>query len=270
LLLAAACSNVLDYDSVRFEQEASGGGGAEDSGAGGNLAAGGRSGDGGALQSGGTSAAGGSGMASGGGPSAGGAGNGGSNGARGGASGAAAGGGAGAGGSEGGASGSGGAPGAGGATGDHYETETQNGGTGKEPGGVIPVCCVPSANEKSGIERAFDLLNQHRLANGASALAYDLKLEAAIEGHVHHMGIHTFTGHTAPEAGVANPLDRARLCGATPSAWGENLYWGQTSPDSAINWWKQSSGHNQNMLSGNFNRVGIGNYAALWGQLFSS
>jgi uncharacterized protein YkwD len=133
---------------------------------------------------------------------------------------------------------------------------------------VIPVCCVPSTSEKSAIDQGFTLLNQHRAANGVGALAYDTKLEATIEGHCHHMATHTFFSHTAPESSVSSPWTRANLCGT--SANGENIYYGSSSPSAAMNAWKQSPGHNQNMLNGGFNRVGIGLYGTRWGQIFGN
>jgi hypothetical protein len=170
--------------------------------------------------------------------------------------------------SNGGTSGEGGTSGSGGTTGDHYETKTETGATGSEPDGIIPVCCVPSSVEKARIMEGFDLLNQHRIANGKSALAYDTYLEASIEGHCHHMSIHTFFSHDAPEASVKSPWTRATLCGA--SANGENLYYGSTSAAGAMNAWIGSPGHNSNMLNDAFTRVGIGNYGTRWGQLFGS
>lgn len=142
------------------------------------------------------------------------------------------------------------------------------GATGDEPLGQIPVCCAPSADEKTDIEEVFTLLNEHRMANGRSALAYDDELEAAIQGHCLHMQQHSFFDHEAEEEGVVLPWDRAELCGT--SANGENIARGQRSPSSVMNDWIESTGHNQNMLNSRFKRVGIG-YVARgnhWGQLF--
>ncbi len=169
-------------------------------------------------------------------------------------------------------SGGGGSPsgggGSGGTTTGHYETLTNPTGSGSEPGGLIPVCCVPSSTEASLISQGFTLLNQHRLANGISALAYDTKLEAAIEGHTHHMSVHSFFDHNAPESAVTTPWTRANLCGT--SANGENIFWGSSSAQSAMNAWIGSPGHNANMLNGSFKRVGIGNYNTYWGQIFGN
>jgi uncharacterized protein YkwD len=146
---------------------------------------------------------------------------------------------------------------------------TRDGATGDEPGGLIPVCCTPAAAEKALIEEVFTLLNEHRMANGESALAYDTELESAIQGHCVHMSQHSFFAHEAEEAGVVTPWDRAKLCGTAAN--GENIAQGQRSPADVMEDWTNSSGHNQNMLGSNFTRVGIG-YAAdgrYWGQLFA-
>jgi uncharacterized protein YkwD len=146
---------------------------------------------------------------------------------------------------------------------------TREGATGDEPGGLIPVCCTPAAAEKTLIEEVFMLLNEHRMANGESALAYDTELESAIQGHCVHMSQHSFFAHEAEEAVVANPSDRARLCGTSAS--GENIAEGYRGPADVMEGWINSSGHNRNMLNSNYTRVGIG-YAAdgrHWGQLFA-
>ena len=142
----------------------------------------------------------------------------------------------------------------------------QSGATGNEPGGVIPVCCAPTAAEKAEIDAVFTLVNEHRAANGVAALAYDAELEAAIQGHCIHMDQHPFFDHTAPEPPVSSPWTRAELCGT--SAGGENIANGQSSPEAVMASWKSSSGHNQNMLSSDFTRIGIGRHGSYWGQLF--
>ncbi len=145
-------------------------------------------------------------------------------------------------------------------------TLTRPGGTGSEPGGVIPVCCTPAADDKQLIAEVFRLLNEHRAANGRSALMYDDKLEAAIQGHCRHMAEHSFFDHQAPEAAVGAFTARANLCGASAS--GENIAYNQRTPADVMNTWIRSSGHNQNMLGANYRRVGICHYQRRWGQIF--
>jgi hypothetical protein len=168
----------------------------------------------------------------------------------------------------GGSSGAGGGTSTGGAGGSANATCTLllDGATGNEPGGQIPVCCAPTAAEKVNIDEVFRLLNEHRAANGLPAYTYDPLLEATIQGHCLHMDEHPFFDHTAPEAAVGDPWPRAELCGTTAS--GENIARGQDTPADVMASWTSSSGHNANMLSDRFTRVGICYHDGTWGQIF--
>jgi uncharacterized protein YkwD len=165
---------------------------------------------------------------------------------------------------------SGGSSGSGGVVtpGEHYETLTMPGATGMEPTDEMPVCCVPSGEEKQNINEVFELLNEHRAANGLSALRYDDQLEAAVLGHCHHMIAHDFFAHEAPEAAIRTPWTRAELCGSQAN--GENIAQGQRDPAAVMQAWTNSQGHNQNMLNDNFTRVGIAFHEGCWGQLFGT
>ena len=143
---------------------------------------------------------------------------------------------------------------------------TEEGATGNEPGGRIPVCCAPAANDKAMIDEVFALLNAHRMANGRSPLVYDTKLEQTIQAHCEHMAQHSFFSHTAPEAKVASFTGRATACGV--AAGGENIAFNQRTAAEVMTSWKNSPGHNMNMLNANYRRVGIGQYQLRWGQIF--
>jgi uncharacterized protein YkwD len=143
---------------------------------------------------------------------------------------------------------------------------TRPGATGEEKDGLIPVCCRPAVDDKALIAEVFRLLNEHRSKNGRAALAYDDALELAIQGHCRHMAEHTFFDHDAPEAPVSSPWDRAKLCGGSAS--GENIAYNQPDPAAVIRTWIDSPGHNQNMLSADFTKVGICHAQRRWGQLF--
>jgi uncharacterized protein YkwD len=135
-----------------------------------------------------------------------------------------------------------------------------------------PLGCRPSSSEAAEISACFQQLNQYRQAQGRSALAYDQALEEAMEGHCHHMVVHNFFSHNGPagEPETARFTDRARACGTTAS--GENIAWGQRNASAVMNSWRNSPGHNANMLNSGYTRVGIGCYlggrSPYWGQLF--
>ncbi len=142
-----------------------------------------------------------------------------------------------------------------------------DGATGNEPGGQIPVCCEPTVEERANVDAMYVLLNDYRVANGLNPLARDPALEAAMQGHCLHMQQHSFFDHIADEAAVQEPWDRAELCGTTANA--ENIAMSSRGgPESIMQMWMESSGHNQNMLSANATRVGICNAGEYWGQIF--
>ncbi|MBR2979591.1 MAG: CAP domain-containing protein [Myxococcaceae bacterium] len=156
----------------------------------------------------------------------------------------------------------------------HQEIDAISGATGGEPDHLVPVCCDYGLEERRLADELFALLNAYRAENGLEALERDDGLDRAMQGHCHHMAIHPFFDHIAPEEDIASPWTRAQLCGA--SANGENIAAGQSSAAAVMESWKSSPGHNANMLDAGFRRVGVGAfvspegapYPLYWGQLF--
>ena len=63
--------------------------------------------------------------------------------------------------------------------------------------------------------------------------------------------------------------------GVAYMAAGENIAAGQTTPESVMNSWMNSSGHRSNILGGNFGHIGVGyvqggSYGHYWVQLFTN
>ena len=134
--------------------------------------------------------------------------------------------------------------------------------------------CIPSSAEKAFIYDVLGQLNTYRLNSGLNALEYDLTLEAAMEGHCHHMAEHGFFSHThsyANEPESQTPSLRTAANGAGATGW-ENIAVGYGTPSAVMAAWKASSGHNANMLQSSHTRVGIGYYSSgnYWGQIFGS
>ena len=156
----------------------------------------------------------------------------------------------------------------------HQEIDAISGATGGEPDHLVPVCCTYAIEERGLADELFALLNAYRAENGLEAFERDDGLDQAIQGHCHHMAIHPFFDHIAPEEALASPWTRAQLCGSSAS--GENIAAGQSSATAVMESWKSSPGHNANMLDAGFRRVGIGAfvspegapYSHYWGQLF--
>ena len=109
------------------------------------------------------------------------------------------------------------------------------------------------------------LTNRERLAEGLNPLTmYDLIQEAtdirAVEvdqlfDHVRPDGTDCFT--VFDEVGIQ--------CGAA----GENIAWGQRTPEEVVEAWMNSEGHRANILRTYFTHMGVGFYQYSWVQLFT-
>ena len=103
------------------------------------------------------------------------------------------------------------------------------------------------------------LINDYRKINGLGTLTMSLTLGAAAEHHSIDMAennvfSHTFSDGTTWSQNIANheyPSDTSRA---------ENIAAGRPSASEVFTQWKNSSGHNANMLSSKFNAIGIGRY----------
>jgi uncharacterized protein YkwD len=106
-------------------------------------------------------------------------------------------------------------------------------------------------------ERAFlTLINQHRADNGRAPLAVSYFLSRASQWKSNDLGENAYFAHDD----LFRPwYERPADCGYTFStALGENLAAGMSTAQSAFNAWKNSSGHNANMLSTSYTAIGIG------------
>lgn len=100
-------------------------------------------------------------------------------------------------------------------------------------------------------------LNNWRQQNGLASLSLSPTLEVAAKNHSQDMAGSNYFSHTSLDGRTAG--DRVAQAGYTFTTWtGENLAWGFSSGSGVFDGWKNSSGHNANMLSNNYKVVGIG------------
>jgi hypothetical protein len=100
------------------------------------------------------------------------------------------------------------------------------------------------------------LLNRYRVANGRRALVLDDRLARAARAHALDMVARDYFDHDTPEGD--GPTERAERFGF-PSGVGENIaYSSHVTPLSMFEMWRESPGHNQNMLYTSYTVVGIG------------
>jgi uncharacterized protein YkwD len=99
------------------------------------------------------------------------------------------------------------------------------------------------------------LTNVHRLRNGLDPLRRDTRLSRAARAHSADMVARGYFDHTTPEG--RDPSDRARAAGY-PGGAGENIAANGTGSAFALfEQWRNSSGHNLNML-GSYGVAGFG------------
>lgn len=117
--------------------------------------------------------------------------------------------------------------------------------------------CTVSNLSTDAEEAAFlTLINQYRAQNGRGALALSTNLSRAATWHGTDMGANGYFSHT--DSLGRNPSARARDCDY-PSGAGENIAAGTVwdTADEAFTAWRNSSGHNANMLNANYTMIGI-------------
>ena len=119
-------------------------------------------------------------------------------------------------------------------------------------------------------QRAFDLVNAGRIANGGSPLVWDAELCLMARMHSENMARQGFFDHMTPD-GVDMKM-RARALGIRGwSLMGENIAYNQGFDDPvafAVTRWMQSSGHRENIVRTVFTHAGLGIAQAADGRVF--
>lgn len=106
-------------------------------------------------------------------------------------------------------------------------------------------------------EQAFlALINDWRAQNGAGPLAFTSTLTNAAEWMSNDMGVNNYFSHT--DSLGRDPWTRLCAFSYCYNTWrGENIAAGYSTAQSVFNAWKNSSGHNANMLNPNFKVMGL-------------
>ncbi len=135
---------------------------------------------------------------------------------------------------------------------------------------------TPGTEEKEDTQtaaytkRVVELVNVERAKAGLKELTLDKTIEAAAT--VRAKEIEKSFSHTRPDgSGFSTALKEQ---GVTYSGAGENIAWGQTSPEAVVNAWMNSEGHRANILNSKFTKIGVGHYqnakgTNYWAQLFT-
>lgn len=120
--------------------------------------------------------------------------------------------------------------------------------------------CSVADNSIDGEESAFlGLINNYRAQNGLGALTLSTNLNRSSTWLAVDMANKSYFSHT--DSLGRSPSTRATDCGY-PSGAGENIAAGTVwdSAQEAFTAWRNSAGHNANMLNGSYKQIGIARY----------
>ena len=120
--------------------------------------------------------------------------------------------------------------------------------------------CTVDASIDSEEQEFLRLINEHRANNGVGPLELSDTLNKASAWKSKHMADEDYFAHDDIPIN-RTWVQRLRDCGYTYNTFkGENIAAGFTTAASVFNAWRNSAGHNANMLEDNFVAIGIGRY----------
>lgn len=113
-------------------------------------------------------------------------------------------------------------------------------------------------------EQVVELVNQERTKAGLNAVTLDQNIASA--ALVRAKEIETSFSHTRPNGSKFSTALTEQ--GVTFKGAGENIAWGQKSPEAVMQAWMNSEGHRANILNKNFTKIGVGYYQNAAGRNF--
>lgn len=135
------------------------------------------------------------------------------------------------------------------------------------PGQTLNIPSLP-ASTKSFEERVIELTNQKRVGAGLKPLTANWELSRVARYKSQDMVDKKYFSHTSPTYG--SPFDMMKKFGISYRAAGENIAYGQRTPEAVVDAWWNSPGHKANMMNPNFTQIGVGYVANgnYWTQMF--
>ncbi|WP_188402091.1 LysM peptidoglycan-binding domain-containing protein [Fictibacillus barbaricus] len=125
---------------------------------------------------------------------------------------------------------------------------------------------TPNTTVGSYATQVSQIVNQERQKAGLAPLTLDAELSNVAMAKAKDMITNNYFDHNSPTYG--SPFEMMRSFGINYTAAGENIAKGQTSPQAVMNDWMNSPGHRQNILSSNYDSIGVAYYQGAWVQLF--
>ena len=112
------------------------------------------------------------------------------------------------------------------------------------------------------------LVNDIRRQNGLSPLEANWELSRVARYKSQDMADNRYFSHTSPTYGT--PFQMIQAFGLSFRTAGENIAYGQRTPQQVVDGWMNSSGHRANILNAAYRQIGVGYVAGgnYWTQMF--
>lgn len=135
------------------------------------------------------------------------------------------------------------------------------------PGQVLT---IPEVNSSvSAFENeVIRLVNEARVKNGLKALKANWELSRVARYKSQDMVDKRYFSHNSPTYGT--PFQMIKAFGLSYRSAGENIAYGQRTPQQVFDTWMNSSGHRANILNASYTQIGVGYVANgnYWTQMF--
>lgn len=158
---------------------------------------------------------------------------------------------------------------------DNSQPEIPDGNVPETPDTETPDTETPGEDDTTQQEHAYvlrivELVNEERAKAGLNPLTLQKNVTAAAQ--VRAVETETLFSHTRPNGtSFSTALKEA---GVSYRGSGENIAWGQKTPEQVMQGWMNSAGHRANILNSKYTSIGVGyhqNAAGVnyWSQLFT-
>lgn len=135
------------------------------------------------------------------------------------------------------------------------------------PGQVLTIPQL-DASISSFENEVVELVNGIRIQKGLKPLTANWELSRVARYKSQDMVDNRYFSHTSPTYG--SPFQMIRAFGLSFKTAGENIAYGQRTPQAVVNAWMNSSGHRANILNASYTQIGVGYVANghYWTQMF--
>lgn len=125
--------------------------------------------------------------------------------------------------------------------------------------GQVASCPVSASDQTvdDQEQRLLVLINQYRAANGRPALSFQTDVVRAASWFSRDMAAKNYFPANHVDSNNRTVPQRLTWCGARYSNWAENIFAGRSDAQSTFDAWRNSSGHNSNMLRTGVTSAGI-------------